>query len=225
VAAGVAVAARLYPADPASPWILHFHGNGEIAADYDGLAPAFRALGASLLCADFRGYGRSNGQPSLRSLVQDAHPVLDAALTYRSQHGYHGPLVVMGRSLGSAPAIELAARRPSDLAGLILESGFTDTVALLEWLGIEVTKAGSVPPQGIDNGDKMLQVSLPVLLIHAQEDSIVPLWHAQRNFKQTPSSCKRLVIIEGADHNSLLWVGGRRYWDAIAEFLAGIRSL
>src|SRR5258708_2866958 len=60
-----AIGARFYAFDPALPTILYFHGNGEVVSDHDTLAPLYRQAGANLFVAEFRGYGRSTGQPTL----------------------------------------------------------------------------------------------------------------------------------------------------------------
>jgi alpha-beta hydrolase superfamily lysophospholipase len=218
VEAGVRVAARYHPAAPHLPTILYFHGNGEIVADYDSVAPYYHSAGASFVCVDYRGYGRSTGQPSVRGLIADAHRVLDAVQAHLQQRRHSGPLVVMGRSLGSAPAIELAANGPREIAGLILESGFANTFDLLEHLGMpaDLLKDSVL---GLDNEDKMLQVSVPLLVIHAEYDNIVPSWHGRVNYERAASADKRLVMIPDADHNTIMMIGGQAYWDAIADFL------
>lgn len=218
---GVHVAARFHPSDPVLPTVLHFHGNGEIVADYDDLAGVFHEIGASLVCADFRGYGRSTGTPSVRALVGDAHAVLDAVLSMLAERGHTGPLVVMGRSLGSAPAIEIASARGDCVAGAIVESGFAQAVPLLEFLGVDVRSLG-LDLNGRDNKDKMERVRIPVLFLHAEYDNIVPLWHAQRNYEHAASPDKRLVIIPGADHNTIMALGRPLYWSSIAEFLGSL---
>jgi len=219
VGQSVTIWARFHPADRSLPTILHFHGNGEIAADYDDLAPAFHEAGASLVCADFRGYGKSTGSPSMRYLTLDAHPVLDAVLHLLHGRGHTGPVVVMGRSLGSAPAIELASCRP-EVAGLVVESGFARTLPLLGLLGIAVGLIGLDDVEGEDNEDKMARVRVPVLLMHADSDMIVPLWHAERNHESTSSRTKKLVVIPAADHNTIIARGGGLYWGSIADLLS-----
>jgi alpha-beta hydrolase superfamily lysophospholipase len=221
---GVMVAARFHPTDPAQPTVLHFHGNGEIVADYDDMAPAFHAAGASLLCADFRGYGRSTGSPSMRGLVADAHPVLAAALRLLGERGHTGPLVVMGRSLGSAPAIEIASEKEAEIAGLVIESGFARTLPLLDLLGITASLPGLDGVEGEDNEDKMSRVHVPVLLLHADGDMIVPFWHAELNLERAMAASKQLVTIPDAGHNTIIGRGGELYWGSIARFLSSLQA-
>jgi len=221
---GISVAARYHPSDLSLPTVLHFHGNGEIVADYDDIAPVFHSIGASLVCAEYRGYGRSTGTPSARGLVEDAPIVLDHVLALLTERGHMGPLVVMGRSLGSAPAIELAATRGGDLAGLIIESGFAQTPPLLALFGIPLESLGLTDMSGMDNEDKMAEVRMPVLVLHAEGDILLPPWNGERIHARAASDDKRLVMIPNADHNSIMAYGGHFYWGAIAELLKAIGS-
>jgi alpha-beta hydrolase superfamily lysophospholipase len=221
---GVTVSARYHPASAELPTVLHFHGNGEIVSDYDDLAPAYHQAGASLICADYRGYGRSTGQPSVRALIRDSHTVLDFVLEWLHERGHTGPLVVMGRSLGSAPAIELASARENDIDGLIIESGFAQSMPLLGLFGLSLSTLGLDKVIGMDNDDKLATVRLPLLLLHAENDNLLPPWHAQKNFERATPHQKRLVLIPNTDHNTIIALGGQRYWGAIREFLAEIRG-
>jgi len=218
VADGVALHARFHAGPAGAPVVLLFHGNGEIVADYDDVAEAYRGLGAGLLVVDYRGYGRSGGTPTPSSLIHDADRVLDFVRDGSAVRG-HPPLVVLGRSLGSAPAIHLAATRGTELAGLILESGFARTLPLLRLVGVPVERLGLQETDGFDNRDRMRQVTIPTLILHADEDSIIPFEDARLNFEACGAAQKELVVIEGADHNSIMAYGGRKYWGAIAAFL------
>ena len=224
VGGGIALAARYHPADPSLPTVLHFHGNGEIVADYDDIAPAFHAAGASLVCADYRGYGRSTGVPSARGLVEDAPLVLDHVVRFLKARDHTGPLVVMGRSLGSAPAIELASSRGADIAGLIVESGFAQTPPLLALFGISMESLGIEDMSGADNEDKMASVQVPLLVLHAEGDNLLPPWNGERIHERAASQRKRLVLIPNADHNTIMVFGGRLYWGALGEFLGSLRK-
>ncbi len=136
---GVEVACRFYPLDPSRPAVLFFHGNGEIASDYDGIAPAYHGIGANLWVVDYRGYGGSDGIPSFASLFADAHPVLARFHSLLDEEGFTAGRFVMGRSLGSLPAAELAATAHERLAGLIIESGAPDLARLRERAGVDAS--------------------------------------------------------------------------------------
>lgn len=218
VAQGVTLHARLHPAAPGAPIVLLFHGNGEIVADYDDVAGAYRELGASLFVVDYRGYGRSGGDPLPSALIGDAGRVLDYVRAELAPDGVP-PVVVLGRSLGSAPAIHLAATRGDELAGLIVESGFARTLPLLALVGVPVARLGLTEADGFSNRDGMRRVRIPTLILHADEDRIIPYEDAELNFAACGAADKRLVTIEGADHNSIMAYGGRTYWSAIGEMV------
>lgn len=222
VGGGVNVAARYYPSDSTLSTILHFHGNGEIVPDYDAIAPAFHAAGASLVCADYRGYGNSTGTSSVSSLIEDAPAILSHVIAFLKERGNTGPLVVMGRSLGSAPAIELASTHGSDIAGLIVESGFAQTPPLLALFGISLESLGLGDISAMDNEDKMADVRMPVLVLHAEWDVLLPPWNGERIHERAASEEKSLVVIPNADHNTIMAFGGSLYWGAITKFLAAI---
>jgi alpha-beta hydrolase superfamily lysophospholipase len=103
-APGVVLGARWYSADKEAPTLLFFHGNGEIVADYEELGPIYVRMGFNFFPVDYRGYGRSSGSPTVSSMMEDCRKIFAFAQEWLQKEGYTGPLVVMGRSLGSASA-------------------------------------------------------------------------------------------------------------------------
>ena len=73
----IRIHARRHPNSNAKLSLLFFHGNGEIVSDYDNLVDYFSNLGVELTIADFRGYGKSTGVPTLRAAIEDSHVILD----------------------------------------------------------------------------------------------------------------------------------------------------
>jgi alpha-beta hydrolase superfamily lysophospholipase len=136
VEAGIFIHVRRYPSSEAHFSLLFFHGNGEIVSDYDNLAGHFNSMGGEFIVADFRGYGRSTGSPTLRSSLEDAHKIFEQL---KSDNKLKGRVFIMGRSLGSAPTLELCSKR-SDVAGCILESGYADPIPLVERRGLKIKK-------------------------------------------------------------------------------------
>ncbi|MGB4125521.1 MAG: alpha/beta hydrolase [Dethiobacteria bacterium] len=214
----IAVGCRLYEGEAGWPWILLFHGNGEIAADYDQIAPFYHQKKINLVVADYRGYGRSSGQPTFTGLVKDAPLIFEAAREKLAQRGLQEKLFVMGRSLGSVPALELAAQYAHAIPGLIIESGFISVTALIRHLGL--------PAAGLDlaaieeeSRRKAAQISIPVLIIHGQADSLVPYSQAEELDRSLGSESKQLVPIPGADHNDVIFYDRERYFTAIEQFI------
>jgi alpha-beta hydrolase superfamily lysophospholipase len=220
---GISIGVRFYLSDPAGPHLLFFHGNGEIAADYDEFAPFYQALGVNLLAADYRGYGRSGGHPTVGTLLSDALSVFDQAYALLKEEGRSGPVLVMGRSLGSAPALEVAVKRLERISGVIIESGFAQVLPLLERIGIPVEALGLIEKDGFRNDRKIAFVSKPTLLVHAQRDELIPLSEADLLLKNAGARRKELVIVPGAGHNDILERCGKLYFETIARFANSLK--
>ena len=217
VAEGVVLGGRFHAADTAGPTILFFHGNGEIATDYDDIGPLYVRMGINFCALDYRGYGVSTGSPSLTDMLRDAHRILDYVGPWLRLKGYDGPLVSMGRSLGSAPAVELAYRERKSIDGLIIESGFARILPLFRLLGIEDADLQEV--NGPRNVDKIKQIIQPTLIIHGQYDGIIPFDQGQELYDAAGTEKKILLEIPGADHNDLFFKGMRIYLETIRKFM------
>ena len=212
VEVGVRVYGYLYPAQDAGPLLLFFHGNGEIAADYSRLASLFAAARLSLLVMDYRGYGISDGQPTTSHLLQDAVTIFDAlpAFTLR----YPKKPFVMGRSLGSAAACELAQRRSEKIAGLVVDSGFASTRSLLARLGLLLDDYDE-ERDGHGNARKIASFRGPTLILHGQEDTLILAEEAKILYEISGSPDKRLLIVPNANHNNLMIAGYLTYRAAL----------
>ncbi|MCF8111615.1 MAG: alpha/beta hydrolase [Desulfobacteraceae bacterium] len=213
------ISCRFYKTMPESPHILFFHGNGEIAADYDPLGPVYNDYGLNLIVADYRGYGKSTGSPTVETMLSDAHPVLDEILKQKEHEGRTGSLWIMGRSLGSAPALEIAHKRPGDISGLIIESGFASAASLIARLGMDPASIGIDESLVFSNAEKIKHYTGPLLVMHAEHDHIIPLDHGKTLYHACPSTLKDMEIVSGADHNTIMLVAGHGYFRRIRDFI------
>jgi len=214
----VQVGARFHMAGAEDPNILFFHGNGEIVSDYDSIGPMYNEHGLSLLAVDYRGYGRSGGVPTVTSMMRDAHVIFKEVQHWLQDAKRAGPLVVMGRSLGSACAIELAASDQADISGVIIESGFAHTVPLLNCLGVDTQALGITEGDGFKNLQKIAQIAKPTLTIHARYDQFVPVMSAEILNVQCAARSKEFHMIPGADHNTVMLRAGKEYFKIIKRF-------
>src|SRR5512147_178228 len=192
VAPDVHLGGRLFIAAPDSPVILYFHGNGEIASDYDTIAPFYTRLGITLLVVDYRGYGLSEGTPSGTTLIDDAWTAYSRTRELLAERGVEaGDLFVMGRSLGSAAALEIVDRAKDGVAGLIIESGFAYTFALIERIGFLQVADAYEHKDGFGNLDKIARVRVPTLIIHGERDWIIPIADAIALYDACPARAKK----------------------------------
>jgi len=221
---GVAIGARFHMADNSGANILFFHGNGEIVADYDELGPVYNQLGINFLAVDYRGYGRSSGQPTVSAMMQDCHVIFDFVQTWLEQNQFVGPFILMGRSLGSASVLELAATRKDATDGLVVESGFAFAAPLLQLLGIDLAALGFKEERGFRNIDKIQNFTKPTLIIHAEYDHIIPFSDGEALYSACPSPDKVFLKIPGANHNDIFMRGFQEYLAAVKQMVDRVQS-
>ena len=219
VAEGVTIACRLYSHATTSPTLIFFHGNGEIIPDYDAIGPMYERVQLNLLVAEYRGYGWSTGTPLTSTLLPDSNTVFLALRHWLGQHEYTGPLFVMGRSLGSASAIDVAVNHSELISGLIIESGFAKTLPLAKVLGVDLAKLGITEEQTFNNSAKIATFTKPTFILHGQYDQLIPLWQAETLQAESGAKSKELQVVPGADHNSLIAMAGPLYFQAIRKFV------
>lgn len=213
------IGATFHLADPSFPNILFFHGNGEVVSDYDDLGPIFNRLGINFLVVDYRGYGKSSGVPTVSSMLLDCHTILDFVINALEHRNFTGSLTVMGRSLGSASALELAATHQHSIDRLIIESGFAHAAPLLKTLGLDPDMIGFQEAQGFGNADKIRHWNKPLLIIHAQFDHIIDFSQGEALHNLCPSGDKTLLMIPGANHNDIFIKGFDMYLNSLKNFL------
>jgi fermentation-respiration switch protein FrsA (DUF1100 family) len=215
----IAIGARFHMAQKSGGNLLFFHGNGEIVADYDDLGAVFNQSEINLLAVDYRGYGRSGGKPTVTAMMQDCHIIFHFVRKWLQQNNFTGPLLLMGRSLGSASVLELAAAYKDLIDGLIVESGFAYAGPLLSLLGIDFAALGFKEENGFRNVDKIRNFDKPTLIIHAEFDHIIPYSDGQALHETCPSNDKKLLKIPGANHNDIFMRGFQEYLAAVKNIV------
>jgi pimeloyl-ACP methyl ester carboxylesterase len=197
-------------------WVLFCPPSGRTIHDSD-VRPhleGLHAMGYSVFAFDYRGFGRNAGTPSEAGLYEDAL----TAYRHLTQQLDVEPerIILAGRSLGSAVAVEAATRVPS--AGLLLLSAIDSVPAtgarLYPWALVPLLAS-----QRFDSMAKAPRITVPVLQVHAIDDWMVPLHAARALFRRFPA---RKVMLElPGDHNDVGFAGDDALRRALAEFWSG----
>ncbi len=199
------------PHDQPRAVILYCHGNaGNITHRADVLRVLHNQVKVSVFIFDYRGYGRSEGKPSEAGLLADARAAR-AWLAKREGIG-EKEIVLLGRSLGGAVAVDLAADQGA--RGLILESTFSSLPDLAayhyRWLPVRYLLRTK-----FDSLSKIPRYRGPLLQSHGTADRIVPIRYGQRLF-QAASEPKQFFTIAGGRHNEM---PPAEYYQLMADFL------
>jgi len=195
-----------------APVLLWSHGNAGNLTHRAPHAGALARQGLSVFLFDYRGYGRSEGRPSEEGLYLDA----EAAYAYLAEVRGIPPqrLILLGVSLGCAPAARLAAR--VEHAGTILVSPFTSAKVMARrmFFGLPL---GFLTAAEFPVSTWVAQRSRPLLVIHGDADTVVPFKLGQEVYSAAAEP-KQFLTLPGAGHNNILAMGGTRYLDAMQEF-------
>ncbi len=217
---GIKINCGFWVSGKEDPSILYFHGNGETVATHDWVAPFYNQRGINLFVADYRGYGSSNGKPTISNMIGDAHTIFKGFNEIISREGFNRSLFLMGRSLGSMPAIELAFNYQDEICGLIIESGAANNFRRLwNYLGITEKEAILSEESSFLNKVKVRQVHKPTLIIHGEYDQIISVKEGEELYQGSGARDKRILIIPGADHNDVMMVKPSLYFGTIEEFV------
>ena len=198
-----------------SPVLVWFHGNAETVAAIASVLRAFRPSGVAVLAVEYRGYGASSGHPSVANAERDVLAQWD----YLAHRGDIDTtrVVVYGRSIGTGPAIALAASRP--VAGLIIESAFTSLGAMVRE-GFPIFPA-FMAGGGFDNLGRIGALRCPVLLIHGGKDTTIPTAMG-RTLAERAGARGELYISPNADHNETYDMGGEEYVRRVKAFITKV---
>jgi fermentation-respiration switch protein FrsA (DUF1100 family) len=192
---------------------LYFHGNAGNIADRLDVLEALAEIGVSTFAVDYRGYGKSAGTPSGPGILADADGAW-AHLTLRM--GVPANRVVLfGKSLGGACAIDLAYRVPAK--GLVVQSAFT-SISDVAARVMPLFPAKWFLRENMNSVMKIGAAKCPTLVVHSKDDEIVPFAHGAKLFEAAPDP-KWFAEYSGVGHNELIAVRRAEWLKDLSEFL------
>ena len=201
------ISAAYLPPDEGMPTLLWSHGNAENLGSLADSVEGFKELGFGILAYDYPGYGESPGSPS--------EPECQRAIKATYQH-LVGPLkcppeeiILMGQSVGTGPTCWLAAREKH--GGVILISPFLSAFR-------SATRIPIFPGDIFPNLNEIPKVSTPLLVIHGEQDSVIPHAQGKEIFELSPSEKKTFLSIAKAGHNDIFHLAPTEIIDALQLF-------
>lgn len=192
------------------PMVIVFNGNAGTRAGRAALGEALARGGYGVVLFDYRGYGDSTGSPSETGLALDAEAILEFTVRIAPD----SQIVYFGESLGAAVTIGLAAEQPPD--ALVLRSPFTSLadVARVHYpLPLDLLLRDRYPSEST-----IERLDVPTLVVAGSADTIVPASQSRRIHAAAPEP-KKLVIVEGADHNDFELLAGTEMIRSVTDFI------
>ncbi|MFC1534070.1 alpha/beta hydrolase [Thermodesulfobacteriota bacterium] len=214
---GVKLHGWFFPLNREYPVVLFCHGNaGNISHRLDNIRLILERK-IQVFIFDYRGYGKSAGSPSEKGIYMDGQAAYDYLVN--KEHIAPENIVLFGRSLGAAVAIDMALQ--NDVRSVIIESGFVSTKDMAKSMFLFNIISFILPPN-YNNLEKIAHIRVPKLIIHGEDDEIVPFRMGKSLFHASKEP-KYFFPLKGAGHNDTYIVGGEKYFQIITSFIRDSR--
>ena len=202
-------------ADKNAPVLLYLHGARWNLTGSVTRIPRWNRMGFSVLAIDYRGFGKSTFGDGSSPTEASANADAEAAWWYLTDRNPGAKRFIFGHSLGSSMATHLALK-DKQANGLIIEGAFTSIPDMIKETKWGFLPVGFLVTQRFDILERIKEVSIPVLIAHGTEDSIVPFTLGERLFKAATAP-KRLLRVEGGSHHNLTASHFDEYQRAVTE--------
>lgn len=198
--------------------VLFSHGNSGNLGDRFATVKWLTNFGLSVFVYDYRGFGRSEGKPSVNGVAQDGL----AAYDYLLSRGVEpSQIVLYGESLGVAVSTFVAEKRHA--AAMVLQSGFSSLrrIALETFPLLQIYPESLFPAPPFNSDEILANCNIPVLICHGQNDATVGVHHARKLFASA-SGPKALLVVENGAHSDLIEDYAEEMSNALRELLSSI---
>lgn len=198
-------------ADAHAPVLVWMHGNAGNVTNRAPVAAELARRGISVFVFDWRGYGKSEGEPSEDALYVDALAAVDFAQAHLGKD-----IVLYGESLGGPYAAYAATKRRARC--VVIENSFPSLAALGNML-YKPIPVGIFAPGEMTTTRWLNEAKLPVLVMHSSADDVIPFPLGQRLFDDLTVP-KEMLVSQTAMHGEIPSVEGARYYDAVVNFVS-----
>ena len=195
-----------YDAEGPAPVVIFAHGNGEVIDHWPRELEPYRRRGISVLLPEYRGYGRSAGDPSQERITADFVRWYDTIVGRDDVDPQR--VIFHGRSLGGGAVCALAGERKP--TAMILQSTFLSVSDVAWWV------PGMLILDAFDNLDCVRELDVPILVIHGRHDTLIPPSHGK---ELAAAASDAELVLYNASHNDCP-PPGAPYWDDIARLLS-----
>ncbi|XP_064182615.1 protein ABHD13 [Anguilla rostrata] len=207
------------PAPGPTPTVIYFHGNaGNIGHRVPNALLMLVNLKVNVVLLDYRGYGKSEGEPSEEGLRLDAEAALDYVMTRPDLD--KTKVVLFGRSLGGAVAVRLASENPHRVAALMLENTFLSIPHMAATL-FSFLPLGHLPLWCYKNKflsyRHVAQCRMPTLFVSGLSDQLIPPVMMKQLYELSPARTKRMAVFPDGTHNDTWQCPG--YFAALEQFI------
>ena len=176
--------------------VFYSHGNAEdLYSIQNYLQELSNELFVDIISFDYAGYGKHKEMDDVKPTEQNVYADAQVVFNYVVAQGL--PVLVWGRSLGSAPAIYVSVNNQKIILGMIIESGFRSISRIVS------NRLHDIWDQFDNEALIKNQKIIPILFIHGKQDTVVPFSHGEKLFDLCPCEQKECFWIARGHHNDL----------------------
>ena len=197
---------------PVNGTVIVWHGNAGAAWQRSYYVDALHALGFRVLLAEYPGYGGRAGEPSEAEIVADAQETLR-----RAYAEFGAPIYLWGESLGAGVVAAVASEPSAPVAGVVLLTPWDSLTDLAQHL-YPFLPVRWLLRDRYDSVRNLAGVTVPVVVVIAEQDEIIPLAHSQRLYESIAAP-KQRWLLPGASHNTWPAEAHHAWWGEVMEFV------
>lgn len=198
--------------DASKPMIVWCHGNAGNITERAPMAAELARRGVSTFVFDWRGYGRSEGQPTEAGLFRDALAAFDFARSTTT-----GDIVMYGESLGGPFAAFTATKRKT--RAVIIENTFPSLSAMGNTM-YRPLPLGWFAPFSLTTTKWLNQAGVPVLVMHGKRDAVIPFALGEQLYDELRVP-KEMAVSETSGHCEFATTEAERYYSTVVRFVTG----
>lgn len=219
---GTLLECRVFSGQPDKPHIIYYPAEYESHETLAMLADGMGEYGFNLISLDYRGLGRSDGEPSFKELPSDAKCFYLGVKEWMKHEDREGKLVIMGRSVGCAAALMSAEEYEDDILCMVLESAFDKTADFLAGRGISRDVVSEVAPKGEDpfaNRERISKIKKPVIFIHSPRDQVQTLAQVEWLVAESRSKATQFQVAPSGTREDLAHSAGDIYCALLRQYI------
>ena len=231
---GLELAGRFYQGRSGAPVIIMFHGYHSAACrDCSGMFKLATELGWNMLLPDMRSHGLSQGRVISMGIKERTDCL--RWVEYASHRlGEETPILLAGCSMGASTIMMSAQLLPEQVKGLICDCGYSSVRAMIESMAVRLRLPvelsyfvmrlsaiifGGFDPDSCSPLSTLAKSKIPVLIVHGEDDRLVPCSMARENYDASASDIKMLLTVPGAGHGMSFLADEAKYRDAFRAFV------
>lgn len=234
---GLELAGKYYQIRKGAPVIIMFHGYRSTAyRDSSGVFKLAMELGYNMLIPDMRAHGLSQGRVITLG-IKERYDCLRWVEYISHRLGEDTPILLAGCSMGAATIMMSADLLPAQVKGLICDCGYSSVKGIMEsvssrlhllprltyfFLRLSAILFGHFDPESCSSVSSLSKSSLPILIVHGEDDNFVPCSMAYENYEASAAEIKMLLTVPGAGHGLSILVDEEKYRATLHSFLEKI---